>query len=134
MEEENQRLYQMGLIAFSTASMQTYEGETHYNLMQIAIVPNIPPDESKLANQTDKALMPNVMSWLQMAHDDATALFPMTNAQLLSRAAQSTLQDMVSQTNYAYNGQTIGKIKQEGIEQIYTDILKLATFDVQPYS
>ncbi len=126
-------LYQMGLIAFSTASTQTYEGETHYNLMQIAIVPAIPPDKSKLANQTDEAL-PNVVSWLQMAHDDAITLFPMTNAQLLSRTAQSTLQDMVSQVSYAYNGQTTGKTQQEGVEQIYPAILKLATFDVQPYS
>jgi len=49
---------------------------------------------------------------------------------------QSILDDIATQANYAYNGQSdlsSSSVHHAGIAQIYADIERLATFDVIPF-
>jgi hypothetical protein len=60
----------------------------------------------------------------------------MTPQQLLAPETTRILDDLFTQANNAFVGQTDPNTDQvkEGVVQIHYSVLGLATFDVQPYS
>ena len=77
----------------------------------------------------------SVKSWLQGVHQDATQLLNLTNSQFIQPSTQSLLEDLAMQATLAYNGQndlSANSAQHPGMAEIYTDIQRLATFDVIP--
>jgi len=72
---------------------------------------------------------------LQQVHVDAKQLMGMTDAQLLSQSALSTLDDMETTARYAFIGQVNPDTNQVqgGAVQIHYNIQGLATLDVTPF-
>ena len=89
----------------------------------------------QLAIRSDRALLYNVLPWLQKVRQDAKQLIPMTDAQLLRPPSLSLLDDMVTNADYAFNGRldpTTDEV-QPGVVQIHYSIQRLATFTITPY-
>jgi hypothetical protein len=59
----------------------------------------------------------------------------MTDAQLLKSSSLAILDDMATQAQYAYTGQSDPStgISQGGARWIYDNLQRLATFEVAPY-
>lgn len=96
--------------------------------------PGVTTDQRKFAIQVDTAVK-NVEVWLAKVRMDAQKLEPMSLQQLVQPAARGILDDMSNQALYAFAGRvnpTTGNV-QEGVIQIYYNIQRLATFDVQSY-
>ena len=86
----------------------------------------------QLASQIRDAVG-NVTVLLEKVYEDAKKLINLTNTELLLPSSQHILEDMESQANYAYNGQT--KLStQEGVVWIYNNTQRLATFIVKACS
>jgi hypothetical protein len=96
----------------------------------------VPPQLRQLAIQSDRALYNNVLPWLQQVRQDAKQLVHMTDAQLVSPAALSPLDDMVTTADYTFNGRLDPATDevQPGVVQVYYDIQQLATFTITPYT
>jgi serine/threonine protein kinase len=77
----------------------------------------------------------NLDGWLQQVRHDAVQLVQMNATQLAQQSSLALLNDMVTQATYAYTGQANASnpINRVGIQQIYVNIQKLATFDVTAY-
>jgi serine/threonine protein kinase len=104
------------------------------HLASISQSPNITPEQKALAIQITQGLN-NVQAWLDLVHKDVQKLMQMSDAQLLQPGARSLLNDLYIQANHAFTGQFDPNTNQvkEGVSQIHADILRLATFDIQPY-
>lgn len=104
------------------------------HLASISQSPNVTPEQKALAIEINQSLN-NVQFWLSQAHKDAQKLMQMSDAQLLQPGARLLLNDLYIQANRAFTGQFDPNTNrvQEGVTQIHADILRLATFDIQPY-
>jgi serine/threonine protein kinase len=104
------------------------------HLASITQSPGVTPEQKTLAIQIDQSL-DNVQYWLGLVHKDAQELMQMPDAQLLQPGARPLLDDLYVQANRAFTGQFDPNTNQvkEGVTQIHADILRLATFDIQPY-
>jgi hypothetical protein len=88
-----------------------------------------------LANQINSALSKHVHKWLDQTRHDAKQLVNMSDTQLLQPSSKSTMIDMQTQVNYAFDGHidlATGQ-EQEGITQLSADIQRLAAFDIVLY-
>ena len=111
-----------------------YLHETSKNLNAIALAPGTTPKVRQLAAQIN-IVVNKVRKYLENVRQDAKELLSMTNTQLLTQESLSMLDDMVTQAFYAYAGQldpSTNKV-QEGVSQINYDVIRLATFDIEPY-
>lgn len=74
-------------------------------------------------------------NWLEQVHQDAIQLVSMNVQQLGQPQALSLLDDMVTQAQHAYSGQTdpLTGQQQGGAIWICGNIQRMATFDIQPY-
>lgn len=105
------------------------------HLREIVAANGVTPGQKAQAIRINAALN-NVQAWLENVHNDASQLIQMTPQQLVSPTASRLLNDLFTQANYAFVGQTdpnTGQVK-EGVVQIHYNVLGLATFDVQPYT
>ncbi|HLG77310.1 MAG TPA: hypothetical protein VKX46_12910, partial [Ktedonobacteraceae bacterium] len=103
------------------------------HLASITQSPGVTPEQKTLAIQINQSLN-NVQYWLNLVHKDAQKLLQMTDAQLLQPGTRPVLNDLYIQANRAFTGQFDPNTNQvqEGVTQIHADILRLATFDIQP--
>ena len=91
--------------------------------------------QRKEAAQITQALN-SVNTWLQQVRDDARRLANMSDAQLQQDAALSLLDDLATNANSAYVGQTdpaTGRV-QEGVDWASQRIQSLATLDITAFS
>jgi serine/threonine protein kinase len=105
------------------------------HLREIVVASGVTPGQKAQAIRINAALN-NVQGWLENVHNDAAQLIQMTPQQLVAPGTSRLLNDMFTQANYAFVGQTdpnTGKVK-EGVVQIHYNVLGLATFDVHPYT
>lgn len=104
------------------------------HLASITQSPSVTPEQKALAIQINQSIN-KVQFWLNLVHKDAQKLMQMSDAQLLQPGARPLLDDLYVQANRAFTGQFDPNTNQvqEGITQIHADILRLATFDIQPY-
>jgi len=103
------------------------------HLREITQSPGVSPAQQALAIRIN-ADIDNVQAWLTNVHKDAEQLIQMPSEQLRQPVANSILNDLFTQANNAFIGQTDPHTLQikEGIAQIHYNIQRLATFDVQP--
>ncbi len=103
------------------------------HLREITQSPGVDADQRALAVRITSAI-DNVQFWLGNAHKDAETLLQMPQGQLLQPAATKVFDDLFTQTNNAFVGQTDPSTLQvkEGVAQIHYNIQRLATFIIQP--
>ncbi len=103
------------------------------HLREITQSPGVSADQRALAIRI-LAAIDNVEVWLKAVHGDAEKILLMPPNQLRQPAGQELLDDMFTQANNAFIGQTDPNTLQvkEGVAQIHYDIQRLATFDVAP--
>jgi hypothetical protein len=103
------------------------------HLREITQSPGVNADQQALAIRINDAI-DNVQFWLTLVHKDAETLLQMPRAQLLQPAATKIFEDLFTQANYAFIGQTDPNTLQvkEGVAQIHYNIQRLATFAIQP--
>jgi hypothetical protein len=118
----------IGLLGQQNQVPEGYLSHIVRHLRSIAQAPDATQTLIQRAIQISSRLN-QVQQWLARLHTDALHLLQMDPTQLLSQNARLTLDDMKTQTGYAYNG----GLNQEGVRQIYGDIQGLATFEVQAY-
>ncbi|HZT98172.1 MAG TPA: serine/threonine-protein kinase [Ktedonobacteraceae bacterium] len=96
--------------------------------------PDATQDQRILAASIQAAIN-RVKNNLEQVHQDAKQLLMMTPDQLLQPSTLSILDDMVTQTQEAYSGQTdpLTGQSQGGTIWIYNNIQRLANFEVKPY-
>jgi hypothetical protein len=127
----------VALLEFDPQSQNPPGYLTHIgnHLREIVDSPGVSPEQKELAIRINKALN-NVQAWLEKVHSDAAQLIQMTPQQLLAPETTRILDDLFTQANNAFVGQTDPNTDQvkEGVVQIHYSVLGLATFDVQPYS
>ena len=82
------------------------------------------------------AAIDNVENWLNLVHTDAEKILQMPTNQILQPAGRALLDDMFTQSNNAFIGQSDPNTLQvkEGVAQIHYNVQRLATFDVMPCS
>lgn len=105
------------------------------HLREIVAANGVTPGQKAQAIRINAALN-NVQTWLENVHNDASKLIQMTPQQLVAPGTSRLLNDLFTQANYAFVGQTdpnTGQVK-EGVVQIHYNVLGLAAFDVQPYT
>lgn len=105
------------------------------HLREIVESPGVTPEQKALAIRINTALN-NVQAWLEAVHNDAARLIQMTPQQLTAPENVKLLDDLFTQANNAFVGQTDPNtdLVKEGVVQIHYSIQGLATFDIQPYS
>ncbi|GHP01152.1 hypothetical protein KSF_111990 [Reticulibacter mediterranei] len=126
----------MGLLQVTPAQNPPgYLKEIGNHLRELVMVPGVTPEQKALAIRINAALN-MVQFWLQVAHTDAIKLLQMTPQQLLAPTTVALLDDLFTQANNAFVGQTDPNTNQvrAGVVQIHYDIQRLATFDIQPYT
>jgi eukaryotic-like serine/threonine-protein kinase len=103
------------------------------HLREITQSPGVNADQKALAIRINNAI-DNVQFWLEAAHKDAETLLQMPRNQLLKPAATKIFDDLFTQVNNAFVGQTDPNTLQvqEGVAQIHYNIQRLATFAIQP--
>lgn len=103
------------------------------HLREITQSPGVSADQKALAIRITSAI-DNVQFWLENVHKDAETLLQMSRSQLLQPAATKIFDDLFTQTNTAFIGQTDPNTLQvkEGVAQIHYNIQRLATFIIQP--
>ncbi len=103
------------------------------HLREITQSPGASPEQEALAIRIQAAI-DNVNVWLKAVHSDAEKILQMPTNQLLQPAGTALLNDMFTQANSAFIGQTDPNTLQvkEGVAQIHYNIQRLATFDVAP--
>jgi eukaryotic-like serine/threonine-protein kinase len=135
MIDKNQA--RVALLEFDPQSQNPPGYLTHIgnHLREIVDSPGVTPEQKELAIRINKALN-NVQAWLEKAHSDAAQLIQMTPQQLLAPETTRILDDLFTQANNAFVGQTDPNTDQvkEGVVQIHYSVQGLATFDVQPHS
>ncbi|WP_220203075.1 hypothetical protein [Reticulibacter mediterranei] len=135
MIDKNQA--RVALLEFDPQSQNPPGYLTHIgnHLREIVVSPGVTPEQKALAIRINKALN-NVQAWLEKVHSDAAQLIQMTPQQLLAPETTRLLDDLFTQANNAFVGQTDPNTDQvkEGVVQIHYSVQGLATFDVQPYS
>ncbi|MEO8955293.1 MAG: protein kinase [Ktedonobacteraceae bacterium] len=105
------------------------------HLQGIVQAPGATAAQQKLAGQIDTGL--NIMSnTLNQIHNDAKQLIKLPQDQLLSNSSLTLLNDMATQSDYAFNGQINAGTnqKQGGAVEIYQNSQRLATFEVMTYT
>lgn len=104
------------------------------HLAEITQSPGVTPEQKVLATQINNDLN-NVQGWLSLVHKDAQQLLKMSDQQLLSPDAQPVFNDLYIQANQAFTGRFDPNTNQAqgGISQVHAAILRLATFDIEPY-
>jgi serine/threonine protein kinase len=97
--------------------------------------PQATANQHQLAIQISKGI-DTVRRFLTQAYQDAKQLVQLNNAQFLQASTLTTLDDLATQTQYAYTGQPdpATGTSQSGALWLYTNLQRLATFDVAPYS
>ena len=111
-----------------------YVDSTAQYLHNLVDAPGITKDQQRLALTILKALT-SVKEDLEQVHQDAKKLVQMSDAQLLSPATISLLDDLVAHANSAYAGTTDANtgVQQSGTTWIYYAIQSLASLQVEPY-
>ncbi|MDQ2904029.1 MAG: anti-sigma factor [Chloroflexota bacterium] len=101
------------------------------HLRNMVEVPNLSPAQHALALRITTAI-DNVQNWLNAIHADAARIIHMNAADLVQPGTTSLLDDLFTQTNYAFVGRTNPNTNQveEGVVQIHYSIQNLATFDI----
>ncbi|MBA2286182.1 MAG: hypothetical protein H0W02_11910, partial [Ktedonobacteraceae bacterium] len=101
------------------------------HLRNLVQVPNLSPAQHALAQRITTAIN-NVQNWLNAIHADAVRIIHMSAADLVQPGTTSLLDDLFTQTNYAFVGRTDPNTNQveEGVVQIHYSIQNLATFDI----
>ncbi len=97
--------------------------------------PDTTQSQRKLAGQITADLN-DVDQWLEQARNDAKQLLQLDDTQLAQPSALSVLNDMATQTQYAYAGRFDQPTAQSkgGAIGIYGNIQHLADFAVKPYT
>jgi hypothetical protein len=132
--EVNTTIARVGLLEIDpTQNPPGYLKHIGTHLREITQSPGINADQQALAIRINDAI-DNVQFWLTNVHTDAETLLQMPRAQLLQPAAAKIFDDLFTQANYAFIGQTDPNTLQikEGIAQIHYNIQRLATFAIQP--
>jgi eukaryotic-like serine/threonine-protein kinase len=90
--------------------------------------------QQNLATQISTGLN-NADGWLRQVRKDAQQLVKLDNTQLAQPSTLPILDDMATQANYAYVGRIDPNTDQQqiGAVQIYTDIQRLAVFNITVY-
>lgn len=107
--------------------------ETH---MDTAVsFPQATPGQRQLAVQIDNALS-QVRSYLEEVRQDAKQLVSLSGSQLVTPQAQFLLNALATAAQNAYTGPIAPSTNQSqgGAVWIYSNIQRLATFEVQPYT
>ncbi len=101
------------------------------HLSQLLRAPDITPDMRTLA-QSILVDLGNAKIWLQRVRMDAKQLFAMTPDQLTQDGARVLLDDLVTQTTYAYIGQLdpATNTVKPGVLEAHYAAQRLATFDI----
>jgi hypothetical protein len=125
----------VALLTFDPVNQQPpgYLEHIGNHLREITVSPGVTPTQRALAIRVNTAIN-NVQVWLNAVHADAVKLVQMNNAQLSQAAALSTLNDLLTQANFAFVGKfdpNTGAVR-EGVVQIHYSIQGLATFEVMP--
>ncbi len=125
----------VALLTFDPVNQQPpgYLEHIGNHLREITESPEVTPDQRALAIRVNTAIN-NVQGWLGAVHTDAVKLVHMDNAQLSQPDSLSTLNDMLTQANFAFVGQFDPNTRtvKEGVVQIHYSIQGLATFEVMP--
>jgi serine/threonine protein kinase len=104
------------------------------HLAGAVLSPDATQDQRALAAQVHVAL-DQVRSWLEQMHQDAKQLVAMNAQQLAQPQALSLLDDMVTQAEHAYVGETdpLTSQQQGGVIWVAAHIQRMAAFNIQPY-
>jgi hypothetical protein len=132
--EVDPTIARVGLLEIDpTQSPPGYLKHIGTHLREITQSPGVSADQKALAIRITSAI-DNVQFWLENVHKDAEVLLQMPRSQLLQPAATKIFDDLFTQTNTAFIGQTDPNTLQvkEGIAQIHYNIQRLATFNIQP--
>jgi hypothetical protein len=107
--------------------------QTHLNGALLA--PEATADQHQLAIQINGEI-DTARQALNRIYEDAKQLLHMTNAQLLQASALTLLDDLATQAQYAFTGQSDPSTgtARGGALWIYNNLQRLATFVVQPYT
>jgi len=104
------------------------------HLAATVLSPDATPEQRTLAAQIHAAL-DQVRSWLEKIHQDSGQLITMDETQLAQDSTLSLLDDLVTQAQFAYNGQTdpvTGQL-QGGAIWVTSNIQRMANFNLKPY-
>ena len=133
----NPRIAPVALLEFDPQNQNPPGYLYHINkhLRGIIQAPGVTLEQRQLAAQISTELN-TVTNWLEQVRQDAKKLMAISQAQWLSPASLSILNDMETQASYAYTGQLDPNTNQNqgGVLQIHHDIERLATFDVTAYT
>jgi hypothetical protein len=104
------------------------------HLDDTVLSPDATQDQRTLAASIQAAI-DKVRSRLEQVHQDVKQLLTMTPDQLSQPSTLPLLDDMVTQTQLAYSGQTdpLTGQNQGGVIWICNDIQRMANFEVKPY-
>jgi len=105
------------------------------HLAGTVLSPDATPDQRTLSARIHLAI-DQVKGWLQQLHQDAKQLVTMNANQLAQPATLSILDDMVTQAQHAYNGETDPLTGQltGGAIWICSNIQRMATFELKPFT
>jgi serine/threonine protein kinase len=98
------------------------------------VSPDATDEQRSLAADVHVAI-DQTRGWLIKAHGDARLLLAMDNDQIAQPATLTLLDDLVTQTQQAYVGQTdptTGEL-HGGASWICSNILRLANFELKPF-
>lgn len=132
----DQQMTRVGLL--TTDPNQPVPGYVNHlgkHLSALLSSPYSTPEQSKLAGEIDTAVNA-IASNLQLARGDAQQLIHMSNAQLLTPATLSLIDDLVVQTTDAYAGQidqATGN-RQNGAIWVYDNMQQLSMFSIKKYA
>ena len=104
-------------------------------LRPLLLDPHITPAISSVAKQSLLDLV-NIRKWLKGALDDVLRLIKMTDAQLQQPAALTLLNDLETQSSYAFTGKidpVTGTVLNGYVQMHYT-LQHLATFDIMIFT
>lgn len=110
-----------------------YLVQTHLN--GVVLAPQATAAQHQIAVQISGGI-DNARQALDKVYQDAKRLLALSNTQLLQTSSLTLLDDLATQAQYAYTGQSnpsTGSL-QGGALWIYDNLQRLATFEVQPYS
>jgi eukaryotic-like serine/threonine-protein kinase len=125
----------VALLTFDPVNQQPpgYLEHIGNHLREVTESPGVTPSQRALAIRVNTAIN-NVQGWLGNVHTDAVKLVHMNNTQLAQADALSTLNDMLTQANFAFVGQFDPNTRtvKEGVVEIHYSIQGLATFEIMP--
>lgn len=124
----------------SSQSPSSYLTRINGDMTIASSTPGITRARSTAIMQANYTLFVTVMSWLDSVHQATLQLIKAVeakNVQSSSPQVQTQLNDLAMNADYAFSGQTdpaTGKQLHDGVQQAYTTLQTLGTFDVTPYS